>query len=114
MTGDPMFYPNVRGARYMGAIATCNWLAEHGERFGWREVDAETAQMHANRGGPAITSAGSIGHVQMVVPSTSGGFDPVRGATIAQAGRINSNYMHISGIYNANTLANRIRYWIHD
>jgi len=114
VTGDPMFYPDVRGARSMGAIATCQWLSTHGERFGWREVDAQTAQMHANQGRPAITSAGSIGHVQMVVPSSSGGFDPNRGVTIAQAGRINSNYMHISGIYSSATLANRVRYWVHD
>lgn len=113
-TGDPMQYPNIRSARHMGAIATCEWLSEHGGRFGWREVDAKTAQLHANQGRPAITSAGSLGHVQVVVPSTNGDFDPIRGVTIAQAGRINSNYMFISGIYSANTLATRVRYWVHD
>ncbi|MCL2392047.1 MAG: hypothetical protein FWC66_05485 [Oscillospiraceae bacterium] len=114
VTGDPMFYPDVVGARSMGAIATCQWLRSHGERFGWREVDAQTAQWHANQGRPAITSAGSLGHVQVVVPSTSRGFDPVSGVTIAQAGRINSNYMHISGIYSSNALQNSVRYWIHE
>ncbi|MCL2226450.1 MAG: hypothetical protein FWB97_02330 [Oscillospiraceae bacterium] len=114
VTGNPRFYPDIRGARPMGAIATCQWLQTHGERFGWREVDAKTAQMHANQGRPAITSAGSIGHVQMVVPSRDGMFDPVRGVSIAQAGRINSNYMPITGIYGANALANSVRYWIHD
>jgi len=67
----------------MGAIAMDKWLAEHGGKYGWQEVDARTAQMHANQGRPAVTTAGSIGHVQMVVPSRDGSFDPVRGVTIA-------------------------------
>jgi len=113
-TGAPRFYPDIRGARSMGAIATCEWLSTHGPQYGWREVDAETAQMHANRGRPAITSAGSLGHVQMVVPSQDGGFDPIRGVTIAQAGRTNTNFTHISSIYGGNALANQVRYWIHD
>jgi hypothetical protein len=112
-TGEPRFHPDTQGARMMGAIAMDKWLEEHGAKYGWREVDAATAQMHANTGRPAVTSAGSIGHVQMVVPSQNGAFDPVRGVTIAQAGRTNSNYMHISGIYNAERLNNNIRYWIH-
>ena len=113
-TGEPRFYPNTRGARSMGAIAMCSWLSTHGARYGWREVDAPTAQAHANRGRPAITSAGSLGHVQMVVPSREGGFDPSRGVTIAQAGRTNTNYTHISSIYSGNALNNSVRYWIHD
>jgi hypothetical protein len=113
-TGAPRFYPDIRGARSMGAIATCQWLRTHGPTYGWREVDAETAQMHANQGRPAITSAGSLGHVQVVVPSRDGGFDPVRGVTIAQAGRINTNFTHISSIYGGNALRNQVRYWIHD
>jgi len=114
VTGEARYYPDIRGARSMGAIATCSWLATHGESYGWREVDAETAQMHANQGRPAITSAGSIGHVQIVCPSLNGEYDPVKGVTIAQAGSRVTNYTHISSIYGANTLKNNIRYWIHD
>jgi hypothetical protein len=113
-TGDPRIYPDIRGARNMGATAMCDWLSTHGSRFGWQEVDAVTAQRHANQGRPAVTSAGSLGHVQMVCPSRDGGFDPIRGVTISQAGRIVSGYTHISSIYGGNALANQVRYWIHD
>ena len=112
-TGAPRYHPDTKGAKAMGAIAMDKWLAEHGGKYGWQEVDAQTAQMHANQGRPAVTTAGSIGHVQMVVPSKDGSFDPVRGVTIAQAGRTVSSYMHISGIYNAGRLNNNVRYWIH-
>jgi hypothetical protein len=64
-------------------------------------------------GRPAVTSAGSIGHVQMVVPSRTP-FNPQVGVSIAQAGRINTNYAPISTIYGPNTLQTRIRYFIHD
>jgi hypothetical protein len=50
----------------------------------------------------------------MVVPSDSGGYDPVRGVAIAQAGRIVSNYMYITGIYGPNAMRNYVRYWVHD
>jgi len=112
-TGEPMYYPDIKGAKYMGAIAMETWLEKHGPTHGWFEVDAQTAQMHANMGRPAVTSAGDLGHVQMVIPSKDGKFDPVRGVAIAQAGRIVSNYMHISGIYGANSLNNKVRYWVH-
>jgi len=113
-TGEARYYPDIRGAKSMGAIATCEWLQKHGAGYGWREVDAETAQMHANEGKPAITSAGKLGHVQIICPSRDGGFDPIRGVTISQAGSTVTNYRHISGIYSANALANSVRYWIHD
>jgi len=113
-TGAPRYYPDISGANSMGAIATAEWLKTHGERYGWREADAETAQMHANEGKPAVTSAGNLGHVQMVSPSRDGGYDAVRGVAIAQAGSIVSNYTHISSIYGGNALKNSIRYWIHD
>jgi hypothetical protein len=112
-TGQPRYYPDTKGAKSMGAIATDKWLEKHGSEYGWHEADAETAQRYANEGRPAVTSAGSKGHVQIVCPSEDGGFDPVRGATIAQAGRIVTNYMHISGIYGTASQKN-VRYWVHD
>jgi hypothetical protein len=98
---------------HLGAINMCNWLGTTGRQYGWREVDAATAQAYANTGRPAVTSAGSIGHVQMVVPSTTP-FSHERGVSIAQAGRINTNYAPISTIYGSNTLHTRIRYFVHN
>jgi len=112
-TGEPRYHPDTKGAKAMGAIAMDKWLQDHGEKYGWQEIDAQAAQMHANMGRPVVTTAGSIGHVQIVVPSKDGSFDPVRGVTIAQAGRQNSNYMYISGSYNAHRLNNHVRYWVH-
>ena len=112
-TGEPMYYPDIKGSSQMGAIAIDKWLKNHGPDYGWREVDAETAQRYANEGKPAVTTAGSLGHVQVVCPSKDGGYDPVRGPTIAQAGRIVTNYMHISGIYSTNGNKN-VSYFVHD
>jgi hypothetical protein len=98
----------------MGAIAMDQWLSTYGLAYGWREVDAETAQMCANKGMPAVTTAGSLGHVQIICPSRDGKFDPIRGVTVAQAGRIVTNYTHISSIYGANSLNNSVRYWINN
>jgi hypothetical protein len=113
-TGEPRFYPDTKGATAMLARAMCGWLETHGSKYGWREVDARTAQAHANLGRPAVTSAGSVGHVTMVVPSKDGSFDPVRGVAIAQAGRNNMNYGHIRSVYSSDALNNHVRYWIHD
>ena len=113
-TGEPRSYPDIKGAKSMGAIAMDQWLQTYGEEYGWREVGAETAQRHANEGKPAVTSGGELGHMQVVCPSKDGDFDKVRGVTVAQAGRIVSNYTNISGVYGANALNNSVRYWIHD
>ena len=99
---------------HLGAIKMCEWLGTRGADYGWREVDAETAQMYANLGKPAVTGAGARGHVQMVVPSRDGGYDPKLGVAIAQAGSRVSNYTHISTIYGSNTLQNQIRYYVND
>ena len=112
-TGEPKYYPDIKGTRELGAIAIDAWLREHGPSYGWREVDAETAQRYANEGKPAVTTAGEIGHVQVVCPSEDGGFDPVRGVTVAQAGSKVFNYTHITSIYGTNGLKN-VRYFVHE
>ena len=112
-TGAPMSYPDTRGANQMGAIAIDQWLKTYGPDYGWRQVDAETAQRYANAGRPAVTTAGSLGHVQIVCPSRDGGFDPIRGVTIAQAGRIVTNYAHLSGTYSTNGQRS-VSYFVHD
>lgn len=113
-TGAPMEYPDVKGSLYNGAKAMDKWLRTHGKYFGWREVTPEEAQMQANMGKPVVTAAGDVGHVQMVCPSKDGGFDPIRGVTIAQAGRTVTGYAYISEIYGSNTLNNKVSYWVHD
>ena len=113
MTGDPRYYPDIKGATAMGATAMEQWLSTCGSEYGWHEVDARTAQMHANQGRPAVTSAGSLGHVQIICPSRDGGFDPIRGVAIAQAGRIVTSYTHISSIYGSSALNSKVKYWIH-
>ena len=113
-TGAPREYPDTKGANVMGAKAMDKWLKTHGPTYGWRQATAEQAQMHANSGRPAVASGGDKGHISMVVPSSDGRFDTVRGVAIAQAGRKNSNYMHISGVYNSSTLNSKVTYWIHN
>ena len=112
-TGAPREYPDIKNSIQMTARMIDDWLATYGPAYGWRETDAETAQKHANAGKPAVTTAGTMDHVQVICPSKDGGYDPVRGVTIAQAGRIVTNYTHLSGIYSANGQKS-VRYWIHD
>jgi len=113
VTGEPRHPPNTRGAISMGAVRICAWLETHGRTYGWREVDAETAQRYANEGRPAVTSVGSLRHVQMVVPSRDGRYDPVRGVAVAQAGGRLTNYTYITTIYRPDVLRNNVRYWVH-
>lgn len=112
-TGKPRQYPDIEGAVELGAVQTEDWLVKYGPEYGWREVDAATAQAYANRGKPAVTTAGSIGHVQVVCPSQDGGFDTIRGVTVAQAGSRNTGYIHISGIYGSASMS-KVRYFVHE
>jgi hypothetical protein len=61
-----------------------------------------------------VTTAGDVGHVQIVCPSETGLYDALRGVTVAQAGSKNYNYESISSTYGASTLASRVRYWVHE
>jgi len=112
-TGEPRYYPDIKNAASMTARAIDEWLGAYGTAYGWREVNAETAQRYANEGKPAVTTAGTLDHVQVVCPSKDGEYDPIRGVAIAQAGRIVTNYTHISSIYSSSAMQN-IRYWVHD
>ena len=112
-TGEPRYRPNNEGAIAMNATRIDTWLQNHGRTYGWREVDAETAQRYANMGYPAVTTSGSNGHVQVVVPSRDGGYDPVRGVTIAQAGGNLTSYTYITNTYSAAMLRDNVRYWVH-
>jgi hypothetical protein len=113
VTGNPRKYPDIEGAIELGAVQIEDWLVKYGGAYGWREVDAATAQDYAHRGKPAVTTAGSIGHVQVVCPSNDGKFDPILGVTVAQAGSRNTGYTHISRIYDSVSLS-KIRYFVHE
>lgn len=110
--------PSVQGAE--GAMETNanqvnDWLNTHGPAYGWTKVSAEEAQSYANAGMPAITSwknPSGHGHLQVVSPSANGSYDPVRGVTIAQAGRQLKNYDYITSVYGANTLP-EVEYFVH-
>ncbi|MDR0935458.1 MAG: hypothetical protein LBM98_02115 [Oscillospiraceae bacterium] len=111
-TGEPRKYPDTEGARELGAIATETWLETTGSDYGWLETTAEQAQYAANAGLPAITSSGAIGHVQMVIPSKDGNYNPQTGAAISQAGRNNYAYSTVNETYTQAAMPN-VRYWVH-
>ena len=117
VTGQGRSYPDVSGAWEMNANATSDWLAAKGGQNGWREVSAEQAQAWANQGRPAVTAwkntADKPGHVQIVCPSEDGGFDPIRGVTVAQAGAKVTGYTHISSTFKQSDLKN-VKYYIHE
>ena len=103
--------PFERGAWEMNANGTARWLNEHGERYGWRQVSAEEAQAHANRGGPAVAireNQGGIGHVAVVRP----GEMTDRGPAIAQAGARNFNEGHVRDVWRNSR--RQPQYWVHD
>ena len=112
-TGEPRIYPDVAGAKAMTAVEIDGWLKTYGAAYGWTQVDAQTAQRYANEGKPAVTTGGSLDHVQVVCPSKDGGYDPTRGVTIAQAGSKVTSYAYITGIYGANSL-NNVSYFVHE
>ncbi|MDR1589195.1 MAG: hypothetical protein LBS51_03270 [Oscillospiraceae bacterium] len=112
-TGAPLAYPDVSGALEQGAIAMETWLETFGAQYGWREVDAETAQRYANEGRPAVTTSKDAGHTQIVCPSSSGGYDPARGVSIAQAGSRVYNYAYTTDVYSREGLKN-VRYFVHE
>ncbi len=101
-TGAPRTYPDTKGAREMSANSIYNWLHEQGSDYGWFEVTPEQAQTLANQGRPVVTAFKKTGHghVQVVCPSKDGQYNQERGVTIAQAGRILTNYKPITSIYN--------------
>lgn len=114
-TGEPRYYPNVQGAMELDANGVADWLSKNGAKYGWKEVSAKEAQACANRGRPAVTAwknSGGIGHVQVVCPSKNGDFDANRGVTVAQAGRVNTQYSHISSTFSSGRLSG-VKYYVH-
>jgi len=114
-TREPRAYPDTAGALCMTANMMANWLETVGPAHGWRRVSAQEAQHYANSGCPAVAvwkNPGGHGHVQMVCPSANGAYDPQKGVTIAQAGRLLYNYAHINRVYSNRTLRN-VAYYVH-
>ena len=90
--------PFTTGAREQSANRMSDWLAVHGRRYGWEQVDLpEEAQSRANLGHPtlAIAPATKHGHVVVVRPGSwvSGG------PWCAQAGKVNSNLILLSNCF---------------
>lgn len=101
-TLEPRYYPDTEGAVEMNANSIYRWLGTKGQEYGWKEVTAETAQQLANQGHPVVTAKqnpGGVGHVQVVCPSLSGGYDPRTGVTVAQAGSTLTNYATMNSLY---------------
>ncbi|MGI6160425.1 MAG: hypothetical protein ACOYJD_00135 [Christensenellales bacterium] len=113
-TQEPMYYPDIKGAKHMSANRIYDWLGSVGSKYGWHEVSAEQAQMLANEGRPVVTTLknnSGHGHVQVVCPSKDGKYDAARGVTIAQAGRRLFEYTSIKNIYNASLP--KVKYYAH-
>jgi subtilase family serine protease len=94
----------------LNANATVDWLVNHGDRFGWRQVTAEEAQRLANLGHPAVAAwknVGGIGHMAVVRP----GDITADGASIAQAGSANFNQ---GRVYDSFPRSADITYWVND
>jgi len=115
-SGNPRAYPDVAGAYELDANGTCDWLAQRGTDFGWREVSAAAAQYYANTGYPTVSAwrneSGRAGHVAMVCPSQDGAYNPKRGVTVAQAGGNNFAYAHIDDTMSADKIA-QTHYYVH-
>ena len=115
VTGDIDTYPDTKDSLRMNANRTYDWLAEHGERYGWYSATAEQAQAAANLGQPAVTvlkRPGAHGHIQMVCPSEDGGYDAARGVSVAQAGTRLTNYDYLNDI-TAEATRDQIAYYVH-
>lgn len=113
--GQPRSYPDLLGAYELDANGVCGWLAQDGAAYGWREIDAATAQAYANAGFPVVAAwdnPGGIGHVQMVCPAQDGAYNAERGVTVAQSGSINTSYAYIDTTMQKSALAD-VRYYAH-
>ncbi|MCK5129564.1 MAG: hypothetical protein KAQ68_06920 [Clostridiales bacterium] len=114
VTKDPMYYPNTKGAKETTANRIYDWLHEKGAEYGWKKVDAQTAQRLANQGNPVVTAkhnTGKSGHVQVVCPSKDGTYDSRRGVTVAQAGSKLSSYTYATRIFGSNL--SKVTYFAH-
>ncbi len=68
---------------------------------GWKQIPPAEAQRQANQGKPVVgawSNPQGHGHVVMVRP---GQYSATQGPTIAQAGKVNSNNMKLSGAFRA-------------
>jgi len=95
----------------LGANATADWMASFGTKYGWRQVSAQQAQNNANLGQPSVVlyrNQSGEGHCQVVRPGT---YSSTRGAYIAQAGFINTNFGYVRDFLPANAGET---YWSHN
>lgn len=107
--------PGASGVKYMNANSMYDWLGNKGKEYGWKEVSAEEAQRYANMGCPAVASwknPRGHGHIQMVVPSKDGSYNPSKGVAISQAGSKVIEYGYITDVYKSSRLKD-IKYFVH-
>jgi hypothetical protein len=112
-TGAIREYPDVNGARELRAIDMGQWLATTGREYGWREVDAATAQGQANAGRPAVAVSSTVSHISMVIPSENGAYNANLGVAVAQAGAKNTDYAYLTDIYSDQGIRS-VKYFVHD
>ena len=111
--GNPGGGPG-KGFRELNANASVGWLADHGSRFGWKEVDEVEAQDCANKGLPVVAgqrnvSGSSTGHIAMVRPGT---IRPGAGPAVANVGAKNINKSHVANTFGGSQYRNKsVRYW---
>lgn len=94
------------GAYELSAAGARDWLANHGEKYGWYECSKEEAIAMANSGYPTVTCDTAGDHIAMVVPQLEG----ESGIQISQAGWKNLNHASVNwGWGNSYTL----KYYYH-
>lgn len=101
--------PGTRGAHELDANATVNWLEQHGDAYGWRQVSPSEAQQMANDGRPAVAvmeKPGAIGHVAVVRP---GQYNPNQGCALANVGAHNLSRDTTRGGFGTT----KVEYWVH-
>jgi hypothetical protein len=101
-----------KGSRELNGNASVDWLAQHGSRFGWKEVDEAEAQEYANKGHAVVAGQkeigkSKIGHVAMVRP----GKITRHGPSVANAGGRNINKAQVAQVFGAGYKNGLIRYW---
>lgn len=80
------------GSYELSAAGSRDWLANHGEEYGWYECSPDEAIEMANNGYPTVACDTAGDHIAMVVPQYEG----ESGVQISQAGWKNMNHASVN------------------
>ena len=80
------------GAKELCAEGSKDWLANHGEEYGWYECSPDEAIEMANNGYPTVACDTAGDHIAMVVPQYEG----ESGVQISQAGWKNMSHASVN------------------